>query len=127
MLDKTHIKNLLNDPTLLTNQAYVNGKWIDAPDGKTFEVKNPARGDVIATVPDLDEVVTREAIEAAEVAQKSWAAKPAKEKHRIMRAFFRLMMENQDDLATILTAEMGKPLAESKGEIAYAASFIEWF
>ena len=127
MLDKTHIKNLLSDPTLLSNQAYVNGKWIDAPDGKTFDVTNPARGDVLASVPDLDEVVTRDAIEAAEIAQKSWAVKPAKEKHRIMRAFFRLMMDNQEDLAIILTAEMGKPLAESRGEIAYAASFIEWF
>ncbi|MEM9212374.1 MAG: aldehyde dehydrogenase family protein, partial [Pseudomonadota bacterium] len=102
MLDKTHIKNLLNDPTLLADQAYVNGRWIDAPDGKTFDVKNPARGDVIATLPDLDETVTREAIEAAEAAFPVWAAKPAKEKHRILRAFFRLMMENQDDLATIL-------------------------
>ncbi|MEM0977895.1 MAG: NAD-dependent succinate-semialdehyde dehydrogenase [Pseudomonadota bacterium] len=127
MLDKTHIKNLLNDPTLLADQAYVNGRWIDAPDGKTFDVKNPARGDVIATLPDLDETVTREAIEAAEAAFPVWAAKPAKEKHRILRAFFRLMMENQDDLATILTAEMGKPISEAKGEIAYAASFIEWF
>ena len=127
MLDKTHIKNLLNDPTLLASQAYVNGAWIDAPDGKTFDVKNPARGDVITSVPDLDGDMTRQAIEAAEAAQPLWAAKPAKEKHRIMRAFFRLMMDNQDDLATILTAEMGKPLAEAKGEIAYAASFVEWF
>ncbi|MEO0342921.1 MAG: NAD-dependent succinate-semialdehyde dehydrogenase [Pseudomonadota bacterium] len=127
MLDKTHIKNLLNDPTLLASQAYVNGKWVDASDGKTFDVTNPARGDVLTTLPDLGADITREAIEAAEVAQKPWAAKPAKEKHRIMRAFFRLMIENQEDLAIILTAEMGKPLAEAKGEIAYAASFIEWF
>lgn len=127
MLDKTNIKNLLNDPTLLASQAYVNGKWIDAPDGKTFDVTNPARGDVITSVPDLDENATREAIEAAEKAFPIWAAKPAKEKHRILRSFFRLMMDNQEDLAIILTAEMGKPLAESRGEIAYAASFVEWF
>ncbi|MEO1562608.1 MAG: NAD-dependent succinate-semialdehyde dehydrogenase [Pseudomonadota bacterium] len=127
MLDKTNIKNLLNDPTLLASQAYVNGKWIDAPDGKTFDVTNPARGDVITSVPDLDENATREAIEAAEKAFPTWAAKPAKEKHRILRSFFRMMMDNQEDLAIILTAEMGKPLAESRGEIAYAASFVEWF
>ncbi|WP_102226600.1 NAD-dependent succinate-semialdehyde dehydrogenase [Acidimangrovimonas sediminis] len=128
MLDTTtDLKSLLKDPSLLVTQALVAGEWVDADDGSTFEVTNPARGDVICTVPDLGRAETARAIEAARVAMKDWAARPAKERAQIMRKWFELMMANQDDLGAILTAEMGKPLAEAKGEIAYGASFIEWF
>jgi succinate-semialdehyde dehydrogenase / glutarate-semialdehyde dehydrogenase len=128
MLDSvTNLAALLKDPTLLATKAYVAGEWIDADDGATFEVINPARGDAICRVPDLTRAETARAIAAANVAQKEWAARAAKERANILRAWFNLMMENQDDLARILTAEMGKPFAEAKGEIAYGASFIEWF
>ncbi|HEX9858482.1 MAG TPA: NAD-dependent succinate-semialdehyde dehydrogenase [Paracoccaceae bacterium] len=128
MLDSvTDLRSLLKDPTLLATKAYVAGQWIDADDGSTFAVTNPARGDVICTVPNLGRAETARAIAAAEVAQKEWAARTGKERANIMRAWFNLMMENQEDLGRILTAEMGKPLAEAKGEIAYGASFIEWF
>ena len=123
----TNLSSLLKDPSLLATKAYVAGQWIDADDGKTFAVYNPARGDVICHVADLSRAETKRAIDAAAVAQKLWAARPAKERANILRAWFNLMMQNQDDLARILTAEMGKPFAEAKGEIAYGASFIEWF
>ena len=125
--DITGLKSLLKDPSLLETRAYVAGEWINADDGKTFDVVNPARGDVIAQVADLSRAEVARAIAAAAVAMKDWAARPAKERAQIMRRWFDLMMANQDDLGTILTAEMGKPLAEAKGEIAYGASFIEWF
>ncbi|MEI4487751.1 NAD-dependent succinate-semialdehyde dehydrogenase [Frigidibacter sp. MR17.14] len=128
MLDTTtDLSRLLKDPTLLATKAYVAGAWTDADDGATFAVRNPARGDVIADVADLGRDEVARAIAAAETAQKGWAAKTAKERAGLMRKWFDLMMANQDDLGTILTAEMGKPLAEAKGEIAYGASFIEWF
>ncbi|WP_054301451.1 NAD-dependent succinate-semialdehyde dehydrogenase [Gemmobacter sp. LW-1] len=128
MLDSvTDLRALLKDPSLLATQAYVAGEWIDADDGSTFEVTNPARGDVICTVPNLGRAETARAIAAAEKAQKEWAARTGKERAAVMRKWFELMMANQDDLGAILTAEMGKPLAEAKGEIAYGASFIEWF
>ena len=123
----TDLRSLLKDPTLLATRAYVAGQWIDADDGATFPVTNPARGDVICTVPNLGRAETARAIAAADVAQKEWAGRTAKERSLILRAWFNLMMANQDDLALILTAEMGKPLAEARGEIAYGASFIEWF
>ncbi|MTH62754.1 NAD-dependent succinate-semialdehyde dehydrogenase [Paracoccus shanxieyensis] len=123
----TDLKMLLKDPSLLETRGYVAGVWIQADDGATFDVVNPARGDVIAKVADLGVAETRRAIAAADDAMKGWAARTAKERAQIMRKWFDLMMENQDDLARILTAEMGKPLAEAKGEIAYGASFIEWF
>ncbi|WP_313135557.1 NAD-dependent succinate-semialdehyde dehydrogenase [Paracoccus jeotgali] len=124
---KTDLKSLLADPDLFRTRAYVAGEWIDADDGKTFDVVNPARGDVIASVADLTRTEVARAIDAAQQAMKDWAARPAKERAQVMRKWFDLMMENQDDLGIILTAEMGKPLAEAKGEIAYGASFIEWF
>ncbi len=128
MLDSvTDLRSLLNDPTLLVTKAYVAGAWIDADDGATFPVTNPARGDVICLVPDLTRAETARAIAAAAVAQKEWATRTGKERSQILRKWFDLMMANQDDLGRILTAEMGKPLAEAKGEIAYGASFIEWF
>ncbi len=128
MLDSvTNLRDLLKDPSLLATQAYVAGEWVDAADGATFEVTNPARGDVIARVPNLTRADAARAIGAAAVAQKEWAARTGKERAAIMRKWFDLMMANQDDLGVILCAEMGKPLAEAKGEIAYGASFIEWF
>ena len=128
MLDTaTDLRAMLKDPTLLATKAYVAGAWIDADDGGTFAVTNPARGDVICSVPDLGRAEVARAIAAAEVAMKAWQKRTAKDRANILRKWFNLMMEAQDDLGAILTAEMGKPLAEAKGEIAYGASFIEWF
>ena len=128
MLDSvTDLRSLLKDPSLLATKAYVAGEWIDADDGSVFEVTNPARGDVICTVPNLGRAETARAIAAAQAAMKDWATRTGKERSQILRKWFDLMMANQDDLGAILTAEMGKPLAEAKGEIAYGASFIEWF
>ncbi|SCY78704.1 NAD-dependent succinate-semialdehyde dehydrogenase [Paracoccus tibetensis] len=123
----TDLRTLLRDPSLLETRAFVAGEWVDADDGATFDVTNPARGDVIAKVADLGRAETARAVDAAEAAMKDWAARPAKERAQVMRKWFDLMMEAQDDLARILTAEMGKPFPEAKGEIAYGASFIEWF
>ncbi|MWD26616.1 succinate-semialdehyde dehydrogenase [Aquicoccus sp. SCR17] len=125
--DSTNLQSLLKDPSLLQTRAYVNGEWIDGEDGKTFEVTNPARGDVIAQVADLSRAQVAKAVEAAHAAQKEWASWTGKERAAVMRKWFDLMMENQEDLGTILTAEQGKPLAEAKGEIAYGAAFIEFF
>jgi len=123
----TNLKDLLKDPSLLATKGYVNGEWIDAGDGNRFDVTNPARGDVVCQVADLTRADVNRAIAAAQVAQKKWAALTAKERANTLRAWYDLMMENADDLATILTAEMGKPFAEARGEIVYGASFIEWF
>ena len=117
--------NLLKDKLLLKQECYVNGKWISG--SKAMDVTNPATGEVIASVPVLGETETRAAIKAADKAMKAWSAKTAKERSNILRAWFNLMMEHQEDLAQIMTAEQGKPLAESRGEIAYGASFIEFF
>ncbi len=128
MLDSvTDLRSMLKDASLLETRAYVAGEWVQADDGGTFDVVNPARGDVICRVPNLGRAETARAIAAAEKAQKDWAARTAKERANILRAWYDLMMANQDDLAKILTAEMGKPLAEAKGEIAYGASFVEFF
>ena len=127
MLDTTtDLKSLLKDPTLLETRGYVNGAWIDGADG-TFDVMNPARGDVVAQVADLSRAQVSEAIDAAYTAQNDWAAWTGKERANVLRKWFDLMMANADDLGTILTAEQGKPLAEAKGEIGYGASFIEFF
>ncbi|MEN5052938.1 NAD-dependent succinate-semialdehyde dehydrogenase [Brevundimonas naejangsanensis] len=118
----------MSDPArLLRHQAYVDGRWIDADGGGTLEVTNPATGEVLATVPDMGAPETRRAIAAAEAAMKPWAAKTAGERARILRRWFDLMMSEQDALGRLLTREQGKSLTEAKGEIAYAASFIEWF
>ena len=128
MLDaKTNLSDLLTDPTLLATKAYVAGEWSDADDGATFDVTNPARGDVIARVADLTRREAARAIAAAQSAQKEWAAWTGKERADVLRDWFELMVANADDLGTILTAEQGKPHAEAKGEILYGASFIEWF
>lgn len=128
MLDtQTNLSTLLKDPSLLATKGYVNGAWVEAEGGATFEVANPARGDVICAVADLNRNDVNRAIAAAAVAQKPWAALTAKERANILRRWYELMIENADDLAIILTAEMGKPLAEARGEITYGASFVEWF
>ena len=127
MLDiATNLKSLLKDPSLLAEQAYAGGKWIDG-DGGTYAVTNPARGDVIANVADMSRAQVAQTIAIAETAQKEWAKWTGKERATVLRKWFNLMIENADDLATILTAEQGKPLAEAKGEIVYGASFIEFF
>jgi succinate-semialdehyde dehydrogenase / glutarate-semialdehyde dehydrogenase len=127
MLDSTtDLKTLLKDPTLLVEAAYLAGEWVQGDEG-TFDVVNPARGDVIAKVADLSRAQIADAIDKAHAAQKDWASWTGKERAQVLRKWFDLMMENQDDLGTILTAEQGKPLAEAKGEIAYGASFIEFF
>ncbi len=117
----------LKDPSLLRQQCYVDGAWIDAGGGGRIDVTNPATGELIGTVPNAGAAETRRAIEAAAKAFPAWAAKTAKERAAILRRWNDLMLANVDDLAALMTAEQGKPLAESKGEIAYAASFIEWF
>ncbi|RVT82642.1 NAD-dependent succinate-semialdehyde dehydrogenase [Rhodobacteraceae bacterium CCMM004] len=128
MLDsQTDLSSLLKDPALLATQAYAGGEWVDAEDGKTFEVTNPARGDVIAEVADLSRAQAAGIIDAAYEAQKAWAARTAKDRAQILRRWFDLMVEHADDLGLILTAEQGKPAAEAKGEILYGASFVEWF
>jgi succinate-semialdehyde dehydrogenase/glutarate-semialdehyde dehydrogenase len=128
MLDaQTDLRALLKDPDLLETRAYLAGEWTDGAGGKSFEVTNPARGDVIAKVADLDRAQVSAAIDTAYGAQKTWAARTAKERANTLRKWFDLMVEHADDLATILTAEQGKPLAEARGEIIYGASFVEWF
>jgi len=117
----------LKDPSLLRQQAFIAGEWADADDRETLPVVNPASGQPIGSVPLCGSAETERAIAAAEVAQRAWARRPAKERSAILRKLNDLMLVNQDDLALIMTTEQGKPLAESKGEIAYAASFIEWF
>ena len=120
-------KITLRDAALFRRQCYVNGEWIDAADGATLDVDNPATGEIIGTVPALGAEETRSAIEAADAAWAAWRTRPAKARANLMRRWFELMMEHQEDLAVLMTSEQGKPLAESRGEIAYAASFVEWF
>jgi succinate-semialdehyde dehydrogenase/glutarate-semialdehyde dehydrogenase len=115
------------DQLLLRQQAFVDGVWVGADNGATFAVHDPATGAVIGHVPDMGAAETRRAIEAAERALPAWRSKTAKERAQIMRSWFDLIMSEQERLARIITAEMGKPLVEARGEIAYGASFIEWF
>jgi succinate-semialdehyde dehydrogenase/glutarate-semialdehyde dehydrogenase len=117
----------LKDPQLFRSQCYIDGAWLAADGGKTITVRNPATGETLGTVPQMGSAETKRAIEAAERAWPAWRAKTAKERAAILRKWFDLMMANQEDLAQILTAEQGKPLSEARGEIAYGASFIEWF
>lgn len=117
----------LNDHKLFRQQAFIQGEWRDANNQQTIDVTNPANGQLLGTVPKMGAVETRAAIEAANQALPAWRALTAKERAVILRRWFDLMMANQDDLAKLMTLEQGKPLAEAKGEIAYAASFIEWF
>jgi len=117
----------LHDPALFRQQCYINGQWLDAADGGTIPVNNPATGEVIGLVPRMGAAETRSAIEAANAAFPAWRARTAADRSRLLRRWYELLLENQEDLAILMTAEQGKPLAESRGEIAYAASFIEWF
>jgi succinate-semialdehyde dehydrogenase / glutarate-semialdehyde dehydrogenase len=117
----------LADPTLLKADAYVDGAWVKGGAGKTFAVRNPATGETLAEVADLEPADARAAIEAAAAAFPAWAAKTTKERATVLRAWFGLIMAAQEDLAQLMTAEQGKPLAETRGEVAYGASFIEWF
>jgi succinate-semialdehyde dehydrogenase/glutarate-semialdehyde dehydrogenase len=127
MLDHTDLKSMLRDPDLLRDRAFVAGDWVAADGGASFPVTNPARGDVICSVPDLGEAEVGRAIDAAWDAQKAWAARTGKDRAAVLRRWADLMVANADDLGAILTAEMGKPLAEARGEILYGASFVEWF
>src|SRR2546430_14588343 len=115
----------MKDPKLFRERCYIDGEWVGSQ--KTIRVRNPATGETLGSVPRLGTEETRRAIEAAERAWPAWRAKTGKERAAILRKWFDLMMANQEDLAQILTAEQGKPLAESRGEIAYGAAFIEWF
>ena len=112
---------------LLRQQAYLGGQWVDADSGKTLEVKNPATGALIGTVPNMGAEETRRAIDVAQKAFQKWRRVPAKERAQILRRWFDLMMQHQEDLARLMTLEQGKPLAEARGEIAYGASYIEWY
>ena len=117
----------LNDPDLLRHQAYIDGQWCEASDGAITEILNPANGASLGTVPNIGAEQTRQAIEAAQAAQPAWRALTAKERAARLRKWYELMLANQEDLARIMTAEQGKPLTEARGEVLYAASFIEWF
>ena len=117
----------INDMNLVREQCYINGEWVDADSGEPIEVTNKATGEVLGAVPKMGAAETRRAIEAANKAMPAWRAQTAKERAIILRNWYNLMLENQEDLALLMTAEQGKPLAESRGEVLYAASFIEWF
>ncbi|MEJ8568698.1 NAD-dependent succinate-semialdehyde dehydrogenase [Elongatibacter sediminis] len=127
MLDRIKTSVKLDDPDLLRTQAYVNGEWIGADDGAEFEVTNPADDGLLAKVADVGVAETRRAIDAANAAWKGWRERTAKDRAAILRRWFDLIVEHKDDLARLMTAEQGKPLAESAGEVLYGASFIEWF
>jgi len=127
MLDTLKTTLNLKNSALLREQAYIDGAWVSAADGGTFAVTNPADGSLVAEVPQLGVPETKTAIEAANAAWPAWRSKTAKERAAILRRWYDLMVANKDDLAAIMTAEQGKPLAESAGEVMYGASFIEWF
>ena len=117
----------LKDPSLFRGHCFINGQWTDADDGTTIAVTNPATNETIGTIPRMGAAETRRAIEAANAAYPAWRARTAAERSTVLRRWFELMLENQEDLAVLMTAEQGKPLTEARGEIVYAASFIEWF
>jgi len=121
------VKEQLSDPELLQTQSFINGEWVRANDGATLDITNPATGDVIASVAKVGAAETAAAIQAASDAMKSWRNLPAKARANILRDWFNLIMANQEDLARIMTLEQGKVIAESRGEVAYGASYIEWF
>lgn len=121
------LKDKLRDPSLLTGKAYIGGAWVAAASGQTIAVTNPANGDVIIDVPAMGAAETRQAIAAAEAAWPAWRALPSSERGRLLETWHRLMLENLEDLARILTVEQGKPLAEARGEIHYSGGFVKWF
>jgi succinate-semialdehyde dehydrogenase / glutarate-semialdehyde dehydrogenase len=126
-MSQATLKITLKDPSLLKTTAYISGNWTTSDDDSTLEVKNPATGELIAKIPRMGQQETRRAIEAANKSWPAWRKTTARERSKILRTWHNLMLENADDLALILTTEQGKSLAESKGEILYAASFLEWF
>ena len=117
----------INDSKLVRKHCYINGEWVGADNGETMPVTNKATGELLGVVPKMGAAETRRAIEGANLALPAWRAKTAKERAVILRRWYELMLKHQKDLATIMTAEQGKPMAESMGEVLYAASFIEWF
>src|SRR5262245_58268864 len=117
----------VKDPRLFRQACYINGAWVSSPNNSTINVDNPATGEILGTVPKLGAAETRDAIEAAHKAFPAWSKKTGKERAAVLRKWFDLMMENQEDLARLMTLEQGKPLSESRSEVAYAASFLEWF
>ncbi|MBA6419824.1 NADP-dependent succinate-semialdehyde dehydrogenase [Pseudomonas sp. 5Ae-yellow] len=117
----------LHCPELFRQQAFVNGSWCEADSGARTEIFNPANGERLGSVPNMGAAETRRAIEAAQQAQQAWRERTAKERAQVLRKWFELMLQHQEDLARIMTAEQGKPLTEARGEVAYAASFLEWF
>jgi len=117
----------LADAELLRSQAYVNGRWVDADSGATLEVRNPADGQILGMVPALGASETRRAVAAAEAAWPAWRSRTARERSQLLRRWLQLILEHQEDLARLMTAEQGKPLAEARGEVTYGASFVEWF
>jgi succinate-semialdehyde dehydrogenase/glutarate-semialdehyde dehydrogenase len=122
-----HFMSIVKDSSLFRSQAYINGEWVDADSGDSVPVTNPADGSTLICVPDMGADETRRAIDAANAALPAWSARTAKDRAVILRRWYELIMENQEDLARLMTAEQGKPLAESRGEVAYGASFVEWF
>ena len=128
MTVSTALASRLADAGLLTDRALVGGVWMSAEDaGKSFEVTNPATGEVLAVLPDISVAETRRAIDVAEIAQKAWARRTGKDRSAVLKAWHRLWVDSADDLAAILTAEQGKPLAEARGEVLYGAAYLEWF
>jgi len=126
-LQQIDIRSLLKDATLFREDAFINGKWVKAKSGATFSINNPATGDIIANVTNLNSGDAELAIAAAEQALSSWRSKTAKDRAMVMRKWFDLIIANTEDLAILMTLEQGKPLVESRGEVAYGASFVEWF
>ena len=117
----------LSDKSLLKNQSYVNGKWVDAKSGKTFEVEDPASGKVIGTMPEMGKEDTEQAVNAAAAALPSFRKSTGRERARMLRKWYQLMVDNADDIAKLITWENGKPMADAKGEVTYASNFFEWF
>src|SRR5690606_14779007 len=126
-MDRPAFPLTLKDPALLQTRSYIDGQWMDARDGSRFAVDNPATGTVIAEVANLDVAETAGAIDAAKRAFGPWSARTGKDRATLLRRWFDLIIENTDDLARLMTLEQGKPLAEARGEVVYAASFVEWF
>ncbi|MEN9862283.1 MAG: hypothetical protein RLZZ601_47 [Pseudomonadota bacterium] len=126
-MQKTDIRKLLKDPSLFKEEAFINGAWFKTNSGKTFAVHNPATGELIADVSNLGPTDAEQAIEAAEQAFPNWKSKTGKERAQVMRKWFDLIIQNTQDLAILMTLEQGKPLTEATGEVAYGASFVEWF
>ena len=126
MLARDEIMQLKN-AELLRSQAFINGRWIDADDGQRLEVSNPANGSIVGSVPRMGSAETKRAIASADAALTAWRGRTAADRSRMLRRWFEKIMANQEDLALLMTTEQGKPLAEARGEVAYAASFIEWF